>query len=241
VGVSLPPSPPSSPPPHESVPYPVHPAYPVQRGYTGPPPSKTRAGWALGLALVPSVISWVVALGLAISVLSDARDGRDHGQRMAKAALAIVAAWVVLAVVIVAVVVSTGAKRDKGGRVTDGGHASVLDLRVGDCLATPLDRAKHVSVPLVPCTEPHRVEVYAVFELDGSYSTQDEIGDTGQAGCLDRFEAFAGAGLDGSTLGVSYLVPPDRTTFDKDPGVTCMVEAADPVTGTLRGSQGSGA
>ena len=56
------------------------------------------ARWALGLAIVPIILTWLVSAVLAGIVLARSSDGRDHGQGLAKAALAIVGIWVIFVI-----------------------------------------------------------------------------------------------------------------------------------------------
>jgi hypothetical protein len=218
-------------------PQPDYTPYPAQGGYTGPRPSKTMAGWALGLAIIPSVLSWLISIALAISVIRDSRDGLDHGQKMAKAALVIVGVWLVVAVVVIVALVTTSAERDETGRVTDGGRASVLALRVGDCLPEADLIGEQRTVELVTCSKPHQVEVFAVFDLEGEFTTAEEVGQLADAGCFDRFEAYVGVPPEQSSLNVYDLVPPTKTSFRQDPSVSCLLIADDPLTGTMKGSK----
>jgi hypothetical protein len=231
---SIPPEYPSYPRSDPNQPYA---AYPTQPGYHGPPPSKTMAGWALGLAIFPSVITWFISVALAISVIRDSRDGRDHGQRMAKAALIIVGVWVVVAVVVVVTLVATSAERDEAGRVTDGGRASVLDLRVGDCIAEDPSKGEIRTVELIECSQPHRTEVYAVFDLDGEFTTGDDVKQIADAGCYDRFKGYIGIGVAKTSLSVLDLVPLDAAGFRTDPNVTCLATAPEPLSGSMKGSR----
>ena len=228
--------PPPSSTPAPDPPQPYFTPYPTQAGHAGPPPSKTTAGWALGLAIFPSVLSWFIAVALAIGVIRDARDGLDHGQRMAKAALLIVGAWILVVVVVIVAMVATSAERDGTGHVTDGGRASVLDLNVGDCIEEPKLTGDQRAVELVECGQPHRVEVFAVFDLDGEFTSAEEVGQSADAGCLERFEDYVGIPLEQSSLRAYDLVPPSETAFREDPSVSCLLFADDPVTGTMRGS-----
>jgi putative regulator of septum formation len=232
---SLPPEYPSYPRPDPNQ-QPYYAAYPAQPGHHGPPPSKNMAGWALGLAMFPGLITWVISIAFASTVISRSKDGRDHGKGMAIAAFVIIGVWVVVGVVVIVALVATSADRDEAGHVTDGGRASVLDLRVGDCLPDT-ETGKQTTVELVECDRPHKVEVFAVYDLGGSFTTVEEVGQLADVGCVDRFEAFVGIAYDDSTLDAADFIPPDEHTFNKDPGVTCLLVSDEPVTGSLMGSK----
>jgi hypothetical protein len=195
------------------------------------------AGWSLGLAIFPSCITWVLSIVFACIVISRSKDGRDHGKKMSIAALIIIGVWLVILVVVVAVLAATDAERDDSGRVTDGGRASVLDLRVGDCIVEDPAKGEIFSVELIECSEPHRTEVYAIFDLEGEFTTQDDVKVNADAGCYERFKAYIGIGVSKTSLNVMDLVPLDAAGFRTDPSVTCLVTAAEPVTGSLKGSR----
>ncbi len=232
--MSLPPS--SYTPP----PDPRQPHYGQPAGFGAPQQaqaSKTLAGWSLGLAIFPSCITWILSIIFACMVISRSKDGRDHGKKMSIAALIIVGAWVLVAIVVVAVLAATDAERDDSGRVTDGGRASVLDLRVGDCIAEDLAKGEIFTVDLIECSQPHRTEVYAVFDLDGEFTTTDEVKQIADAGCYDRFKAYIGIGVSKTSLNVMDLVPQDAAGFRTDPSVTCLAIAAEPITVSMKGSK----
>ena len=195
------------------------------------------AGWSLGLAIIPTCLTWILAIVFACMVISRSKDGRDHGKKMSIAALVIVGAWVVIAIAVVALVAATGAERDESGRVTDGGRSSVLDLRVGDCIAEDLAKGEIFTVDLIECSQPHRTEVYAVFDLDGEFTTRDDVKLTADAGCYDRFKDYIGIGVSKTSLNVMDLVPLDAAGFRTDPSVTCLAIAPEPVTGSMKGSK----
>jgi hypothetical protein len=235
VRVSLPPS--SYPPPDPGQPpYGQAPAFGAY-GYDTGPPSKALAGWSLGLAIFPNCLTWILAIVFAGIVISRSKDGRDHGKKLSVAALIIVAVWVAIAIALTAVLVATGADRDETGRVTDGGRASALDLRVGDCLPDPGQTGRKQTVDLVECDQPHRAEVYAVFDLEGEYTTDDEVTHLAESGCFDRFKDYVGVAPGKSSLTVYYLRPLNAVTFKRDPGVSCIALAADQLTVTLKGSK----
>lgn len=222
---------------HEpGLPYPKFPAQSDPQRHL-PPPSKTMAGWSLGLAIFPSVITWLIAVALACSVISDSKDGRDNGKGMAVAALAIVGGWVAVAIAVVAVVFATGADRDESGRVTDGGRVGMTGLKVGDCVPEPSSAGQTFSVEVVPCTDPHRGEVFAVYDLDGEYTTQDEVNQTSDAGCLDRFKGYVGIHPRNSSLALQVYNPSSKASFDEDATVICFAFTDDPISTSLQGSK----
>ena len=205
--------------------------------WTGPPPKKTLAGWALGLAIVPSVITWIIAVVFAISTLRDtARTGADHGKRLAIAALVIVGAWLALAAVVIAVLLATGAERDDDGQVTDSGLSLIVSLRTGDCLPAPsTSDDEQLTVRLSRCDQPHDAEVYATWQLSGDWTGRSAVDRTSEAGCAERFEGYVGVPLRRSALSVLYYVPLDEASFREDPTVVCVAIAPDQVTGSLQG------
>lgn len=128
-----------------------------------PDTSRTRAIWAVVLAIVPLCLTWIVAAVLAIMVLVGPRDGQKRGRGMAWSALGVVAAWGVASVVVATVLLVTASdERDTdrddnrtddraGSREDDRDHSSengsdddsdsgsdtkvfVSDLAVGDCI-----------------------------------------------------------------------------------------------------------
>ncbi len=104
--------PPTEPP--AGQPYaPAFPSYPTggPQSYdprrSMPPPSKTKAGWALGLAIAPAPLAWLISLILSIQVISDSKHRPGNGKGMAIAALIIIPVWVVLFVGLIVAATST--------------------------------------------------------------------------------------------------------------------------------------
>jgi hypothetical protein len=171
-------------------------------------------------------------------VISRSKDGRDHGKRMAIAALAIVGVWVAIAITVIAVVVATGADRDEGGHVTDGGRAAIVGLHVGDCLPAPHpSEEEQLTVQVVPCGEPHDAEVFASFDLDGEWTTAEEVDRISEAGCFERFSDYVGISPRKSSLDVLYFRPISESSFNADSVVVCILIAPEPLTASLAGSK----
>ncbi|WP_300402569.1 hypothetical protein [Nocardioides sp.] len=234
-----PPGPPLPGPPTSSA-HPGYPGYPpASPGYgrfapagplPEPEPSQAMARWALGLAIVPCGLLWLVGAGLAIAVLRRNRDGRNHGKKKAIGALVMAGLWVLLALAVPATLFAIAPDRSDSGQVTSEGSVAPQDLQVGDCVRDLLSEGYKLTVKVSPCAEPHQTEVFANFDLtDSTYPGDDETRALAEQGCFDRLqELLPRRKL--ARASVLYLYPFSGTSFREDPGVSCLVESDVPVT-----------
>lgn len=128
------------------------------------------------------------------------------------------------------------------------GDVDVFQLAVGDCWDLPEslqegsageDVQEVNTVPVVPCTEEHDMEVYAVFDLDdGPWPGQDVVADEAQNGCLARWQSFVGLDYSESSLDVYKLFPILESWEDMgDREVTCSIyDPAARTSGSLEGA-----
>lgn len=200
------------------------------------PASKTMAGWALGLAFLPCLISMITSVVFAIIVLNRGKDGREHGKGMAIAALCLVGLWVVVGIGAVAISLASDAERGSDGAIEEAGEITAFELEVGDCFDLPTEdlskETRVFTVDALPCDEQHQAEVYAKFELaDGDAKRK---GNAAQVDCANRFDDFIGIRPGQSKLDIYYM-------YEQGSGetVVCSVvqRSQKPVTGSLRGSK----
>ena len=124
--------------------------------------------------------------------------------------------------------------------VTGGSQVILEDLAVGDCFdETPIGEIQ--SVPLVPCEEPHDLEVYAIVVLGTAtepFPGQAAVDEEGAFACLDRFEAFIGISYQQSALDISFITPSPESWEIGDRTVICSVYRLDgqKLVGTARDS-----
>lgn len=166
-------------PPYQG--YPPYPYAPTP-GYGPPhqgweqPPSQAQAGWALGLAIVPCCLTSVVAIVLAVGVLSRSReDGRDHGRGLAFGALGVAGAWILLTCVVAVLGGLPGPgpeAQDEPRLRTPLGQQSAHEIGVGECFdspellaAAPGEDTEAAGVTATPCDGPHFFEAYHAFDL----------------------------------------------------------------------------
>jgi hypothetical protein len=110
------------------------------------------------------------------------------------------------------------------------------ELIKGDCLANPIPKGDVSMVKIGPCSQPHREEVYAIFNLaPGHYDGQRMVDQRGDAGCKKRFANYVGINYDSSALDY-FAVTPDARDLPGARKVRCvMVDHED--TGTLEGAR----
>lgn len=132
----------------------------------------------------------------------------------------------------------TAVRDEDSGEVTESGQADVFTLSVGDCLDE--QTGEEISdVPLVPCSEPHDMEVFGEITLDdGDWPGVDVVGQQADEGCYAQFEAFVGLPYEESTLLFSSYMPTQQgwEEFD-DRLVSCLImDPAGKTTGSLAGA-----
>ncbi len=204
------------------------------------PASRTMAGWALGLALLPCLVplGQLVALGLAIAVLVKSRDGRDHGKGLAIAGL-IISILVLLASVayVVFLVVSywtngwDESERDDDGRVTEAGLVSIDRLQMGDCIEDFQTTAEvrdgewaTGEARVVPCEDPHIAEIYAINRINpDDYVDQRSLNQASARVCVRQFADYVGRDYGRSAYEVNYYNPSVHDDALLDDEVICMV------------------
>ncbi|MEU6863548.1 DUF4190 domain-containing protein [Streptomyces sp. NPDC046876] len=260
--MSIPPQPPSSPGPYPPPgPYgqPGQQPGPYgQQGWYAPPqmpmaPQKMNA-WAV-VAFCMSILCALptVPLILGFVALSQIRTRGEKGKGFAIAAIAIHGATIAFYAIVLTLGFSgafddgPSPKRDTGGQVTTPGSVSLEDIRKGDCFDTGGKLAQYdeknggqggSSVKIVPCTQAHEGEAYAVFRLDdGAYPGKDKVVSTAEEKCAGP-ELTAYVGKDAKlpeSLEVFYYYPQVATWIGGDREITCFIgNPAGPTTGSLR-------
>lgn len=131
------------------------------------------------------------------------------------------------------------AKRNEAGAIEKEAQADAFSVKLGDCLNDPGD-GNITSVRVVPCSEPHELEVFHEFNLEGKrYPVSDEaLEEQILATCDPVFEAFVGRPYEDSDLDYTTMEPSKGSWSEGDRSVVCMIGTADysKVTGSLKGS-----
>ena len=106
----------------------------------------------------------------------------------------------------------------------------IKDIRIGHCI----DReptGTFETLPVVPCAQPHDVEVFAIRSLSaGRWPGDQAVSERADKACRPAFQAYVGVSYDESTLEMSWYMPTKSAWQAGDRGVTCVLR--DP-TGRL--------
>lgn len=250
------------PPPGDAGGYGTPPAGPG--GYGTPPGQEPKTG-TNGFAIAGLICGLAAPCGagllsviFGIIALSQIKKTGQKGRGLALGGLIATGAWVLLIVIITVVAIVLGANSENsdpspqtgdtaiedpdGGSQTDPDtdtdpeDTDVYSLSVGDCLIG-LTGTEFSSLPVVPCSEPHEGEVYALFDVsvDGFlYPGEDVILDEAQQGCTDRLRDYSQTAYDDNNVDIFYLYPSEGTWLTGDREVVCVTYYLDgPRTGSI--------
>lgn len=133
------------------------------------------------------------------------------------------------------------------GRANKAETVPVLAVRPGQCLVAPkavVAEIKDLSV--VPCTQPHQQEVFALESYPLPAGTEKTAAYPGQAvlkafadgACLSAFSSYVGSDYRDSSLFFTYLLPSARGwQAGDDRDVTCVITTTGGTrTSSVKGS-----
>ncbi len=200
-------------------------------GYQEPPAQGTN-GYAIA-SLIFGIIGGVLfGIGFGILALKQIRRRPQAGRGLAIAGLVLSGVWFV--VIAGAAVTGALAGEKENRAVAEGvGTVNVLYLKPGHCVGTLEETARIEDLALVPCSQPHAVEVFATFDLPaGPWPGDAALQDLSDKGCTSRLKGYAPTAPD--SLDVFYLSPL-QSAWGDDRGVTCLVgDPAGRTTGSIR-------
>jgi hypothetical protein len=212
---------------------PVRSALPsAESWFDGVPPVAGRAldrfavtGFVLSLPGLMPIAVVFAAVGLRRIRRSGAR-----GRRLALAALAISACWVI-AIGVAAALGVYGDIRAGIGRST-----SISQVQVNQCFDADLEVGTLRMVRIADCAKPHSGEAYARVKasLTGLSAEAKQTAATQQ--CAAGFRRFVGKPYEESALDMYYVVLEDRAVADGN--ILCMLgKPGEELTGSMSGSR----
>ena len=216
--------PPSAPPGH----------WPVGAAPGQPPTPQSTNGFAIP-ALVFGLIP-VLPLGIVFGfvALRQIKRSGQAGRGMAIAGIVLSGVWGIVIALVIATIVLTEATRSASGEISGRGDISVEDLRLGDCLNN-LEEGTQLSVPAVPCAEPHEAQVYAVTDLEpGPYPGDEMITAETERRCLDLMKTDFPDAFADESVQVFFFHPTSASWAQGDQEIVCVALYGDgPRQGSL--------
>lgn len=125
----------------------------------------------------------------------------------------------------------------------------VFSINVGDCIVNTDDAGPEatevMSVPIVPCSQPHAYEVFHEFDLTGtSFPGSEQVTEAAREQCTGQaFTDYIGKAWNDSELTLFWYHPTPESWASGDRVVSCVVleqaaeEGGNPTTGSLRDSR----
>ncbi len=216
------------------------PAYPAgQAPYGAPAPGTPpgTSGFAIA-SLVFGIIGGVllsVIFGI-IALVKIRANPQLRGKWMAVTGLVLSGLWLIVVVALIAIGLSAAPQRSASGQVTQPGATSVYSLRTGDCLQNPAARLGITTVPVVPCSQRHNAQVFAVFAVAGSgYPGTAALQHQAAQGCHARIAGIINQSLVTNSMTLQYLFPESQSWAGGHRAITCLVvdSSADLTTSVL--------
>jgi Domain of unknown function (DUF4190)/Septum formation len=216
---------------------------PGQWGQQPPPPSYPPQRQGTNGFAIASLVFGLLG-GILLSVifgfvaLSQIRRRGQGGRGLAIAGISLSGVWLVAIVALVVVAVAVGGTDDKDptASLADGDDVKVQQLAPGQCLNGLQESSAIRDLPVVPCTQPHEGEVFAVFNLpDGDFPGDQQVAKLAEDGCVDRVETHAKKAADDPNLEIYFLHPTQTSWRLGDQGVTCVaMSSTGKVTGSIQ-------
>jgi hypothetical protein len=218
--------------------------YPPPGGYPGPgyPPPPAQKPGTNGFAIASLIFGIIggVLLGFIFGfiALSQTKRTGQNGRGLALAGVILSSMWTIGIVLAINLAITTSAKRDTGGSVTEGGSISATALKVGDCVNGLKNTTNLLSLPGVPCAQAHEGEVFAVFDLPaGDYPGSAAVDDQVSRECNDRLTGYSPSAGSDPDIGLFSVYPLQQNWNRGDRQVVCLATASSgsTTTGSIKG------
>ncbi|MUM25840.1 hypothetical protein FZI88_06055 [Mycobacterium sp. CBMA295] len=153
--------------------------------------------------------------------LRKTRTGHFGGRTLAIAGLILSGLWIVIGIIaVVAIVVLPDDSEDH------------FVPAVGSCFAAEPD-GNFSKSDVLPCDQPHKVEVFAVITLPGDQYPGDAAAEKFLDRCSGEFAQYAAE--DAPNVDIEDLHPTAESWAEGVRTVKCLAVSEDPITGSVKG------
>ncbi|OWL98686.1 hypothetical protein B7435_24300 [Mycolicibacterium peregrinum] len=182
--------------------------------------SPPATAWAVAALIFGIIGAAVIGIVCGLIALSRTRTGQFRGRGLAIAGLIVSGLWIAIWIItVVAIVTLPDNTEDR------------FTPAVGSCFAAEPDGSFYGS-DVIPCHQPHKVEVFAVIAPPGDQypgDAADRILDR----CNSEFARYAAE--DAAEVDIEALHPTAQTWDEGDHTVKCLAVSDDPITTSVKG------
>lgn len=207
------------------------------------------ASFVLGIAGFLAVTA-LLSVVFGIIALLRIRDAPQRGKGLAIAGLILSSLWIVLGIlgIIGAAIgpqprvagsaspVPRPTPTNQSTHSTQGRTEDVFLLRPGDCFLNPNTALGVDFVTVIPCTQPHDAQVFALFKATGtSYPGAPALKRQADPGCHARIAGNLDSSKLTDTMNLNFLFPQAQAWLDGHRLITCIiVDSTRDLTSSLR-------
>jgi hypothetical protein len=205
-------------------------AYPVRNNLA-------TAAMLCGVFGLCGAVPALFGLVLGIVALAQVVRRGQVGQARAITGILLSTAWLSAFGVLIYIGLHWNVQRSGDGTVTRAGVETTGQLRPGDCVATLPKNQPMLGIRLVPCTQPHVGEVFALFDLpSGAYPGDAAVRDQVGSGCERRLASYSAAAARDKKLGIYYIGPDAASWLNGNRHVVCVAAYSQgrPRTGSFQ-------
>ncbi|AJR30136.1 DUF4190 domain-containing protein [Mycolicibacterium fortuitum] len=184
-------------------------------------PSPPTTGWAVAALIFGIIGGAVIGIICGLVALSKIRSGRSGGRGLAVAGLTLSGLWIVIGIIAIVVVVAVPSDSED--------H---FVPAAGTCFAAEPDGNFEES-DVLPCDQPHKVEVFAVFTVAGDQYPGDPAAEKFVDRCNSAYAAYAAE--DAPDMDIEALRPTAQTWDEGVRTVKCLAVSTDSLTGSVKG------
>jgi len=193
-------------------------------------PPKNIPNWD-GFAIVGLItaVFGLILFGIILGIVGVVRtkDGQRRGRGLAVAAIVISCLWVLFIGAAVVLYAVDEPQRSTSGEVVDEGSENFEDVSIGDCIKDATEGIK-LSVAVTPCNQPHRGEVFALYNMIGTeYPGEDAVLQKANSGCQSRLPDSILEAPEAKDLSVFVYYPRDVNWAAGDREIICIAYSPD--------------
>lgn len=133
-----------------------------------------------------------------------------------------------------------GSARDSNDKITQATQLEWKNVQAGDCVPDMPEKDSYEKLPVVPCDQPHKAQVFKITTLEGSLPpSDDDVQAKVALDCIPAFKTFFGGSYYAAEeYKITYFSPDSAMWMSGDHSIQCLAKKKDggDITGDLAGT-----